>query len=38
MSSMSAPEATTKLTGLEKDHPLYEKVLKAVEKVQSEKK
>jgi mannitol-1-phosphate 5-dehydrogenase len=38
MSSLSAPEATTKLTGLEKDHPLYEKVLKAVEKVQSEKK
>ena len=38
MSSMSGPEATTKLTGLEKSHPLYEKVLKAVEKVQSEKK
>jgi mannitol-1-phosphate 5-dehydrogenase len=38
LSSLSAPEATTKLTGLEKDHPLYEKVLKAVEKVQSEKK
>jgi mannitol-1-phosphate 5-dehydrogenase len=38
MSSTAAPEATTKLTGLEKDHPLYEKVLKAVEKVQSEKK
>jgi mannitol-1-phosphate 5-dehydrogenase len=38
MSSMSAPEATTKLTGLEKDHPLYPKVLAAVEKVQAEKK
>jgi mannitol-1-phosphate 5-dehydrogenase len=38
MSEMSAPDATTKLTGLEKDHPLYPKVLKAVEKVQSEKK
>ena len=38
MSEMSAPDATTKLTGLEKSHPLYEKALKAVEKVQSEKK
>jgi mannitol-1-phosphate 5-dehydrogenase len=38
MSEMSAPDATTKLTGLEKEHPLYPKVLKAVEKVQSEKK
>jgi mannitol-1-phosphate 5-dehydrogenase len=38
MSSMPAPEATTKLTGLEKDHPLYPKVLAAVEKVQAEKK
>ncbi len=38
MKEMSAPEATTKLTGLEKDHPLYEKVLKAVEKVQGQSK
>jgi mannitol-1-phosphate 5-dehydrogenase len=38
MKEMSAPEATTKLTGLEKDHPLYPKILKAVEKVQAEKK
>ena len=38
LSEMSAPDATTKLTGLEKSHPLYEKVLTAVEKVQSEKK
>jgi len=34
MSTMSAEEATTKLTGLEKDHPLYAKVLHRVEKVQ----
>lgn len=38
MSSMSAEDATTKLTGLEKDHPLFSKVLKRVEKVQKDKK
>lgn len=38
MSSMSATEATEKLTGLEKDHPLYDRVVKCVEKVQGEKK
>jgi len=38
MKELSAPEATKKLTGLEEDHPLYPKVLKAVEKVQAEKK
>jgi mannitol-1-phosphate 5-dehydrogenase len=38
MSTMSADEATTKLTGLEKDHPLYPKILEAVKLVQSEKK
>jgi len=38
MSSMSAEEATTKLTGLESSHPLYEKVLDKVKLVQSEKK
>ena len=38
LSELSAPDATTKLTGLENSHPLYEKVVKAVEKVQSEKK
>ena len=34
MKEMSAEEATTKLTSLEKDHPLYEKVLARVKKVQ----
>ena len=34
MKEMSAEEATTKLTSLEKDHPLYEKVLVRVKKVQ----
>jgi len=34
MSSMTAEEAVTKLTGLEKDHPLFKKVLHCVEKVQ----
>jgi mannitol-1-phosphate 5-dehydrogenase len=38
MSSMSPEEATTKLTGLEKDHPLYAKVLDKVTTVQNEKK
>ncbi|KAK2759434.1 Mannitol-1-phosphate 5-dehydrogenase [Arachnomyces sp. PD_36] len=38
LKEQSAPDATTKLTGLEKDHPLYERVLKVVEKVQSEGK
>ncbi len=34
LKDMSAEEATTKLTSLEKDHPLYEKVLARVKKVQ----
>lgn len=34
----SAAEATQQLTGLETDHPLYQPVLKVVEKVQSESK
>lgn len=34
----SAADATAKLTGLEKDHPLYNPVVKVVEKVQQEKK
>lgn len=34
----SAAEATQQLTGLETDHPLYQHVLKVVEKVQSESK
>lgn len=38
LSSSSGPEATEKLTGLDKSHPLFEKVVKAVEKVQAEKK
>jgi len=38
MSTLSADEATTKLTGLEKDHPLYPKILEKVKLVQSEKK
>lgn len=31
----SAPEATTRLTGLEKDHPLYDQVLERISKVQA---
>ena len=38
MSSTSATDATVKLTGLEKDHPLFDRVVKCVEKVQGEKK
>ena len=38
MSSMSAKEATEKLTGLTEKDKLYPKVLKCVEKVQAEKK
>ncbi|KEF61249.1 mannitol-1-phosphate 5-dehydrogenase [Exophiala aquamarina CBS 119918] len=38
MSTLPADEATTKLTGLEKDHPLYPKILEKVKLVQSEKK
>ncbi|KAK4947903.1 hypothetical protein LTR10_013411 [Elasticomyces elasticus] len=38
MSSTSPEEATTKLTGLEKNHPLYPKILDAVKLVQGEKK
>lgn len=38
LKDQSAPEATTTLTGLEKDHPLYERVVKVVEKVQNETK
>lgn len=38
LSELSAEEATTKLTGLEKSHPLYSKVLERVQKVQAEKK
>ncbi|KAK2753391.1 Mannitol-1-phosphate 5-dehydrogenase [Onygenales sp. PD_40] len=38
LKGLSAAEATTKLTGLEKDHPLYEKVLEKVAKVQNETK
>ena len=34
----SAESATTKLTGLEEDHPLYERVLARVTKVQNESK
>lgn len=34
----SAADATNKLTGLEKDHPLYNPVLKVVEKSQQESK
>lgn len=34
----TASEATQKITGLETDHPLYQHVLKLVEKVQSESK
>lgn len=38
MSTLPADEATTKLTGLEKDHPLYPKILEKVKLVQGEKK
>jgi len=38
MSSLSAPEVVKKLTSLEASHPLYPKVLQAVEKVKAEKK
>ena len=38
MSSLSATEATEKLTGLEQSHPLYEKIVSIVEKVQKEGK
>ncbi|KAF7846149.1 hypothetical protein BT93_L5128 [Corymbia citriodora subsp. variegata] len=38
MSSQSAEEATTTLTGLEKSHPLYSKVVECVKTVQAEKK
>ena len=38
MSSKSAEEAVTELCGLEKDHPLFKKVLHRVEKVQKDKK
>lgn len=38
LSSLSAEDATTKLTGLTADHPLFEKVLEKVKLVQSEKK
>ena len=38
MSSMSADEATEKLTGLDKSHQLYEKIVPIVEKIQAEGK
>lgn len=38
LKELSAEDATSKLTGLEKDHPLYENVLKLVDKVQQESK
>lgn len=38
MSSMSATEATEKLTGLDQSHPLYKKIVPIVEKVQAESK
>lgn len=38
LSTLSAGEATEKLTGLEKTHPLYEKIVPIVEKVQAEGK
>jgi len=38
LSEQSAEEATTTLCGLEKDHPLFPKVVECVRKVQSEKK
>lgn len=38
LKSMSAEDATTKITGLESDHPLYPKVLEKVKLVQSDTK
>lgn len=38
LSEQSAEEATTTLCGLEKDHPLYSKVVEVVKKVQSDTK
>jgi mannitol-1-phosphate 5-dehydrogenase len=38
LKEQSAEEATTTLTGLEKDHPLYDRVLERVAKVQGESK
>jgi len=38
LSEQSAEEATTTLCGLEKDHPLFSKVVEVVKTVQSEKK
>ena len=38
LKELSAADATSKLTGLEKDHPLYAPVLKLVEKVQQDSK
>jgi len=38
MKEQSADQATTTLTGLEKDHPLYNKVLERVKKVQGDSK
>ncbi|OJJ46695.1 hypothetical protein ASPZODRAFT_66709 [Penicilliopsis zonata CBS 506.65] len=38
LKELSADDATTKLTGLEKEHPLYSHVLKVVEKVQKDSK
>ncbi|KAJ9651000.1 hypothetical protein H2198_009715 [Neophaeococcomyces mojaviensis] len=38
LSEQSAEEATTTLCGLEKDHPLFPKVVKIVKEVQAEKK
>jgi mannitol-1-phosphate 5-dehydrogenase len=34
LKEMSAPDATTRLTGLEKDHPLYDRMCERVQKVQ----
>ncbi|RMZ90554.1 hypothetical protein DV736_g2218, partial [Chaetothyriales sp. CBS 134916] len=38
LKTLPADEATTKITGLEKDHRLYSKVVERVEKVQGESK
>ncbi|RMZ78441.1 hypothetical protein DV737_g3883, partial [Chaetothyriales sp. CBS 132003] len=38
LKTLPADEATSKITGLTKDHPLYSKVLERVEKVQGESK
>lgn len=38
LKELSAEDATSRLTGLEKDHPLYPRVVKVVEKVQAETK